>query len=298
MGLTVQIRGLRPGATMCLELLEKFSPDDIDCQISPDPSFRFEKSLELRNTGFRYPSAGESCLHGVSVRIARGECVGLVGRSGSGKSTVAMLLAGLLEPTAGELLVDGKTLTPGGRESFRHRVGFVPQNPLLLPGTIADNIALSRWGEEYDRAKVEVAGRLADMDFLRDNPHGLDYVIGDGGMGLSGGQAQRVSIARALFGDPEMLILDEATSSLDLASECAITRAIAGLRGRMTSVVIAHRLSTIEHCDRIIWLDAGRVVATGTPAEILPSYRESMGGERGHDGLTVVRNEELELATA
>ncbi len=277
MGLTIQIRGSRPMALQCLELLEGFSESKPIERIEPAPDFHFVHNLELRNASFSYPGSGE-CLHSLALMIQKGESVAVIGPSGAGKSTLAMILAGLLEPASGDMLVDGVPLTPEGREAYRHRVGYVPQNPLLLPGSIADNVALSRWGEGYDMEKVRNVCNMAAMDFLSDTPHGLSFPIGDGGQGLSGGQAQRVSIARALFHDPEVLIFDEATSSLDMASESVIGDTIRNLKGKVTSIIIAHRLTSIEKCDRMIWMANGEIVEVGTPEEIIPKYVSSLKG--------------------
>ncbi len=271
MGLTIQIRGVRPMALQCLELLEGFSRTKFAGRIEPDPSFQFTRSLELREASFSYPDSVE-CLHSLSLTIQKGESVAVIGPSGAGKSTLAMILAGLLEPSSGAVLVDDVPLAPEGREAYRHRVGYVPQNPLLLPGSIADNIALSRWGEGYDMEKVREVCDMAAMDFLPDIPNGLSFLIGDGGQGLSGGQAQRVSIARALFHDPEVLIFDEATSSLDIASESIIVETIRKLKDRVTSIVIAHRLTSIEKCDKVVWMANGEIVDMGFPGEIIPKY--------------------------
>ena len=276
MALTVQIRGSRPMAMRCLELLEDFSSKEAEATEAPDPDFRFTSGIDLREAGFRYPSAVADCLRNISLRIGKGDSVALVGPSGAGKSTLAMILAGLLEPASGDMLVDGEPLTPGRRSAYRSKVGFVPQNPLLLPGTVADNVALSRWGERYDREQVAEACRMAAMDFLEQDPRGMDLPIGAGGKGLSGGQAQRVSIARALFTDPDVLVFDEATSALDLGSEQAIVDTINRLSGKVTMIVIAHRLSSVENCRRVIWLDSGGVVKEGPPEEILPEYTNSL----------------------
>ncbi|MDR2935121.1 MAG: ATP-binding cassette domain-containing protein, partial [Candidatus Adiutrix sp.] len=208
--------------------------------------------------------------------VRRGERIGLIGASGAGKSTLALLLTGLVPPQEGRFLVDGRELTPAGRAAYVRLVGFVAQTPLLLPGTVADNVAFSRWGEEYDRREVEAACRRAAMDFVFSHPQGLDRRLGSGGQGLSGGQTQRVAIARAFFARPEIIIFDEATSALDQASENLIAEAVAGLAEKTTVVVIAHRLTTVEGCGRLIWLENGRVRAEGPPAEILPDYRAAV----------------------
>ncbi len=279
-GLTVQIRGVRVMALSCLELLEGFSSAEMPAAAAPDGTFHFTRSLVLENVCFRYPGADADALRGVSLSVEKGESVAIIGPSGSGKTTLALALAGLFEPASGTLRVDGAVLSPSTLAAYRNRVGFVPQSPLLLPGTVADNVALSRWGERYDRARVTEACRLAAMDFAFSDPRGIDMPIGDGGQGVSGGQAQRISIARALFTDPEILILDEATSALDQASEGMISQTVRNLGGRLTTFIIAHRVSTVEHCGRMIWMDGGTIVKMGAPADILPEYLAYMA-ERG-----------------
>jgi ABC-type multidrug transport system fused ATPase/permease subunit len=268
----ITIRSLRPAALICLELLETFIAEEPEPLPEPDPNFRFEKSLALEGAGFTYPGGRKLALSDLSLTINQGEKVGLIGLSGAGKSTLALLLTGLVSPQAGRFLVDGRALTPAGRAAYVRLVGFVPQSPLLLEGTVADNVAFSQWGEQYDRQRVEKACRGAAMEFVFDYPQGLDRRLGSGGQGLSGGQAQRVAIARALFTSPEIIIFDEATSSLDQASENVIASTIAGLSAKTTVVIIAHRLTTVENCDRLVWLEGGQVRDTGPPAEILPSY--------------------------
>ena len=275
-GCLVSIRGLRPAAMNCLELLETFIAEEPEHLPEPDPAFRFEKSLGLERAGFTYPGGRRPALSELSLNIRQGERVGLIGPSGAGKSTLALLLTGLVQPQAGRFLVDGEELSPGGRAAYVRLVGFVPQSPLLLEGTLADNVAFSQWGENYDMAKVEEMCRLAAMDFAFDHPQGLERRLGSGGRGLSGGQAQRVAIARALFTGPKIVIFDEATSSLDQASENLITETIMKLAGDTTVISIAHRLTTVENCSRLIWLEKGRVRETGPPAEILPRYRTAM----------------------
>jgi len=269
---TIAIRSLRLAAMSCLELLETFIAEDPEPRPEPDPGFRFEKSLALEAAGFTYPGSREPALSGLSLTISRGEKVGLIGVSGAGKSTLALLMTGLVAPQTGRFLVDGRELGPSARAAYVLMVGFVPQSPLLLQGTVADNVAFSRWGETYDRRAVEEACREAAMDFIFDRQEGPDLPLGAGGQGLSGGQAQRVAIARALFAKPEIIIFDEATSALDQASENLIAETIRKLKSENTVVIIAHRLSTVENCDRLIWLEGGQVRASGPPAQILPRY--------------------------
>jgi len=276
---TITIRGLRPAALVCLELLEIFITEEPEPLPEPDPGFRFEKSLAFETAAFTYPGGSAPALADLSLVINRGEKVGLIGLSGAGKSTLALLMTGLVEPQAGRFLVDGRELTSAGRAAYVRLVGFVPQSPLLLPGAVADNVAFSQWGEAYDRQAVAEACRQAAMYFIFDHPQGLDLPLGPGGQGLSGGQAQRVAIARALFARPEIIIFDEATSALDQASENIIAETIARLSQKVTVIIIAHRLTTVENCGRLIWLDGGRVREAGPPREILPRYRAAMAGK-------------------
>jgi ABC-type multidrug transport system fused ATPase/permease subunit len=272
----ITIRSLRPAALVCLELLETFISEEPEPLPEPDPDFRFEKNLTLEGAGFTYPGGLKPALSDLSLSINHGEKIGLIGLSGAGKSTLALLLTGLVQPQAGRFLVDGRALTPAGRAAYARLVGFVPQSPLLLPGTVADNVAFSQWGEKYDRPAAETACRRAAMDFIFEHTRGLDLPLGSGGQGLSGGQVQRVAIARALFTRPEIIIFDEATSALDQASENIITETISKLKAGTTVIVIAHRLTTVENCDRLIWLEGGRVRGEGSPREILPLYQAVM----------------------
>jgi ABC-type multidrug transport system fused ATPase/permease subunit len=279
---TISIRTLKPAALACLELLENFISEEPEPHPEPDPEFRFEKSLTLVDADFTYPAGQEAALKDVGLTIQKGNKIGLIGTSGAGKSTLALLLSGLVSPQTGRFLVDGQTLDPAGRAAYVQLVGFVPPSPLLLQGTVADNVAFSKWGEKYDREKVEKICRQAAMDFVFDHPKGLDRLLGSGGQGLSGGQAQRVAIARALFTKPEIIIFDEATSALDQASENIIGETIERLDKKTTVIIIAHRLSTVENCDRLIWLEEGRVRAEGPPMEILPHYKKDMA-EKAED---------------
>ena len=243
-------------------------------QAEPAPC-AFTSALELRNVAFRYPDTPDDradALHGLNVRIAKGSMVGFIGASGAGKSTVVGLLTGLLAPTSGELLVDGRSLTPERRGGWLKAIGYVPQAPFLLNASIAANIAFSHWGEPLDRERLEQCCRMAAMDFVSDLPQGLDTVIGERGVRLSGGQAQRVAIARALYNRPQLLLFDEATSALDGASEQAIQHTIESLGEHATLILVAHRLSTVRNCGHLYWLGNGTIVMHGPPAAILPRY--------------------------
>jgi ABC-type multidrug transport system fused ATPase/permease subunit len=291
LGCSVAIRGIKPRALLCLDLLETFTRERVEPEVEPDPGFRFERSLALKGASFRYPDSAGDSIRDISLTILKGQNVGLIGPSGAGKSTLALVLSGLVAPTGGLFEVDGRVLDPASRASYLMRLGYVPQNPLLMDGTLADNVAFSRWGQDYDRGRVLEACRLAAMDFVARDPASLDLVLGGHGGSLSGGEAQRVAIARALFVSPEVIIFDEATSALDLANEGAIRNTIGRIRGRITSIIIAHRLSTVEDCDLLFWIDSGRLVTSGPPSEIIPLYQASLsdgearaGGGDGPDG--------------
>ncbi len=271
----VDIRGKRPQAALCLELLEQFKALATTIP-EPDPDFRFADRLVLEQAAFRYPDSRKDALTGISLVIEKGESIGLIGASGAGKSTLGLVLSGLVPLRSGRMLVDGQVLTPEGRAALGRKTGFVPQQPFLLGGTVAENVAFSRWSQEYDPAEVEDACRRAAMDFIFEKPEGIKTRIGSDGNGLSGGQAQRLAIARALFARPDLLIMDEATSALDQSNENIIKQTIAGLNASITVIIIAHRLTTVESCDRIFWLEDGRLRDAGTPAEILPRYNEAM----------------------
>ncbi|MEK6806995.1 MAG: ABC transporter ATP-binding protein [Pseudomonadota bacterium] len=216
------------------------------------------ESLELRGVSFAY-AADRPVLEQVSLRINRGESVGVVGSSGTGKSTLGDLILGLLEPTGGEVLVNGSPARLG-TESWWHTVGFVPQAVFLSNDTLLHNIAFGVPETAIDRGKVARAASMAQLDeVIRQLPQGLDSMIGDYGVMLSGGQRQRVAIARALYHERQFLVLDEATSALDTETEKAVVQAVASLRGSVTTFIIAHRRSTLDSCDVIVEVKEGRL---------------------------------------
>lgn len=222
--------------------------------------------LTLDDVTFGY-APDRPALRDVTLTIEAGEVVGVIGPSGAGKSTLAQLLLGVRPPDAGVVRVAGVDLRTVQRRWWTRRIAFVAQDPLLFTGTVADNIRFFREGlSDADlRHAAASANVLADIEAL---PGGFATHLGERGSQLSGGQRQRLSIARALVGGPELLVLDEPTSALDGQSEALIRDTLAGLRGRVTTVIIAHRMSTLDICDRIIVIEDGRVTAYGTPAEL------------------------------
>lgn len=271
----VTIRSVHPMAMAVLELLEKLRNEPRAALPTPDENFSFVRCLSLRNVCFRYPGAEKDSLKNLTLDIPVGKKVGIIGPSGGGKSTLVGMLSGLLEPTGGEIMVDGQPLTPSRAAAFAQFIGYVPQTPFLFAGTLAENIAFSQWGKPWDKERVRDACRKAAIDFVDNHPLGLEQSIGENGAGLSGGQAQRVSIARAMYTYPKLLIFDEATSALDQANEDSIQRTIQHLSDEVTCIIVAHRLTTVEHCDFIIWMDKGEIVLQGESSYVLEQYRAS-----------------------
>jgi subfamily B ATP-binding cassette protein MsbA len=230
---------------------------------------RARGEVVYENVSFTYPTRSEPALSSVSLQVRPGETVALVGGSGGGKTTLANLLPRFYAPGAGRILLDGHDIQTLTLESLRANIALVSQEVVLFNDSIYANIAYGRMGGASAREVAAAAEAAHAMGFIRETPEGLDTLIGENGMRLSGGQRQRLAIARALLKNAPVLILDEATSSLDTESERQVQAALETLmRGRAT-LVIAHRLSTIERADRIVVLERGRVVESGRHAELL-----------------------------
>jgi subfamily B ATP-binding cassette protein MsbA len=223
--------------------------------------------IELRDVSVRYRDDQAPALDRLNLRVHHGETVALVGPSGAGKSTLVHLLPRFVDPSAGEVLLDGVPLVEWDVDALRRQFALVSQEVVLFNDSVAMNVAL---GTDVDPERVRAALRSANLlDFADSLPQGLDTLIGHNGSQLSGGQRQRLAIARAIYKDAPILILDEATSALDSESERAVQDALDRLMKGRTTLVIAHRLSTIEHADRVVAMDAGRVVEQGSHAELL-----------------------------
>jgi subfamily B ATP-binding cassette protein MsbA len=230
---------------------------------------RCRGEIELRGIELLYPGQLRTALNGVDIKCAAGTVTALVGPSGGGKTSLVSLIPRFYEPTAGEILLDGRELGDYNIKSLREQIAWVGQKVVLFNDTVARNIAYGALAGA-SRAEIENAARAANaMEFIERLPHGLDSNVGEGGALLSGGQRQRIAIARALLKNAPILILDEATSALDSESERLIQNALGRLMRDRTVVVIAHRLSTIEHADQIVVLDDGRVIEQGTHAALL-----------------------------
>jgi len=227
----------------------------------------FREKIEFDHVWFRYQD--EWILKDVSFTILKGETVAIVGPTGSGKSTIVQLLPRLYEVQQGQIRIDGKPIDAYTQRSLRDQIAFVSQKPFLFYDTIAANIA---FGRNFTREEVQTASKRAHAEeFIIRQPKQYDSMLAEAGQNLSGGQQQRLAIARALVKSAPILVLDEATSSLDVISENKIHSAIAALHGQVTQVIIAHRLGTIEHADRIIFIDRGEKIAEGSKDELLQS---------------------------
>lgn len=233
--------------------------------------------LTLDNVSFTYPGKHHPAVCGISVKITRGRSYGFVGMSGAGKSTLVDLIVGLYRPDGRGVLLDDASLYDFGMKTWQRQIGYVPQSPYIADDTLKANVALGTSRREVDEARVRQCLDLANLtEFVGTLPLGINTPVGDRGVRMSGGQRQRLSIARAFYQSPQLLVLDEATSSLDLVSEKEIQQAITRLRGKVTMLIIAHRLATVRECDEIIYIDEGCLVAHGTFEELLskvPGFR-------------------------
>jgi ABC-type multidrug transport system fused ATPase/permease subunit len=269
---SVELRRSRPVVMAYFDIWDDFLSEAGTHQPVPDPDFVFSQNLTLRDASFRYNNDFTDAISGVNLTVPKGSKVGLLGPSGSGKTSLALIMAGLVPPTEGEFLVDGKPLTAARREAYFRILGFVPQNPLILDGTLAENVAFSDWGSAGDEARVRRALKSVAADFVDEDPSGIEMLLSSAFRSLSGGQIQRVAIARAIYSDPQVIIFDEATSSLDHASENLIRRNLEQAGEEVTTVVITHSLSTVEFCDVVYWMEGGRIIRSGPPSEIIPLY--------------------------
>jgi len=240
---------------------------------APEP-LEFHRAIRLNRLRFRYAPDGPWVLDGLSLEIPKGARIGLVGSTGSGKSTTLDLLMALLSPTEGELLVDDEPVRGPRARAWQRTIAHVPQHIYLSDATVAENIAFGVPANAIDMERVRQAARQAQIaEFIEGRPEGYGAVVGERGIRLSGGQRQRIGIARALYKQASVLVLDEATSALDNLTEQSVLDAIDGLDRELTILLIAHRLTTVRRCDRIVELEHGAVIATGTYDELLGSSR-------------------------
>ncbi len=264
--------GILPQITKGTDALSSVSEimnvTEVERSIDNPKPININGDVEFKNVTYQYPNGKVNVVSDFSLDVKKGECVAFVGSSGSGKTTIMNLIIGLLLPTSGDLLIDGISIKEYDLQSYRHNISVVPQNSILFTGTIRDNITygLERYTEEELNKVVEMANI---SEFIKDLPDGLNTQVGEHGDKLSGGQKQRITIARALIRNPKILILDEATSALDNISEYYVQKAISASVSGRTTFIVAHRLSTIRNADKIVVMDNGRCVETGTYEELM-----------------------------
>lgn len=269
-----QSRNAKDSLANVLALIKQ--PLPAEALLPPPKPLALLQSLRLEDVRFRYGSELPEVLRGVDLEIRRGERIGLIGSTGSGKSTLVDLIMGLLEPTAGRILVDGVNLydplQPERLAAWRAAIAHVPQSIYLADSSIAENIAFGIPKELINHEHVRQAAQQAQIaGFIDGSPQGYATFVGERGIRLSGGQRQRIGIARALYKRAKLLVLDEATAALDNATEQAVMEAVEGLSRDLTIVMIAHRLSTVSSCDRVIRLQQGCIEAEGPPRLLIGS---------------------------
>jgi HlyD family secretion protein len=272
-----QIYGNIAGIKGCIAAFESMQQDLANSMITkievlkPDKSFLNPKQkISLENITFSYPGKTEPTLNQLNMTIPANSVIGIVGSSGSGKSTLIDILLGLIDPQLGQLKVDGKIIHDQNRRRWQNTIGFVAQSIFLSEGTIAENVAFGIPQDQIDLEQVQHVLKLSHLsDLVQSLEKGMHTKVGERGVQLSGGQRQRVGIARALYHEAEVLVFDEATSSLDGITERMIMEAIHEFKGQKTIIMIAHRLKTVKKCDKIFFIDKGQVVDQGTYQKLI-----------------------------
>jgi len=248
------------------EAMDNLSKEEAEPENAPRLSF--EKQIEFRDVSFAYQGSEEAVLRHVSFTLDKGSITALVGRSGAGKTTIADLLLGFLQPTEGEILIDGVALNYETLPGWRHGLGYIPQEPLILNASVREN--LQRFHPHAtEEEMIEALKKSQAWGFVSNLKEGLDTTLGDQGVRLSGGERQRIVLARVLLGNPRLIIMDEATSAMDYESETAVRQAIRELDKQITVVVIAHRLATVRTAQNALVLENGTITEDGNLTELL-----------------------------
>jgi ATP-binding cassette subfamily C protein len=239
-------------------------------------ALKFRSRLELRDVVVRYPGAERPVLGPITLSVECGQSIGIIGPTGAGKTTLLEVLAGLIVPTEGSITLDGCNLDKETSAAWRRAIGYVAQDVFIFDDTIAANVVC---GRTYDEAKLERALASAALKpFVASLPEGAATPLGSFGDLLSGGQRQRIGIARAVYHEPDILFLDEATAGLDVHTEAQVLTDIQRRAGRLTRIIVAHRLSAVANCDNVILLEGGRVKSIGPPGEVLAGFAALAGG--------------------
>jgi len=238
---------------------------------SQQSAMHLNQAITLNNIVFRYPNSASPALNGINLSIPAKSTVGLVGATGSGKTTTVDLILGLLDAQEGMLLIDGQMITENNKRTWQNVIGYVPQQVYLTDDTVAANIAFGIEPEKVDHIALERAAKIANLHefVINELPQQYQNIVGERGVRLSGGQRQRIGIARALYHNPQVLIFDEATSALDNLTEQAVMEAVNNLSHNITIILIAHRLSTVKKCDQIVLMEQGAIKAQGTFNELM-----------------------------
>ncbi len=266
------IHALKPVHRDMKDLKEFY--EDVKSNSRNKEKLPFEHSIEIKNVWFQYPNSDEYVLKNVNLAIGKETAIGFVGPSGAGKSTIVDVILGLLEPKKGQVMVDGKNISEEKR-AWQNNVGYIPQFIYLTDDTIRNNIAFGIPEEMISVDKIQDAVEAAQLEELIDDlPQGLDTKVGEDGVQLSGGQRQRIGIARALYDNPDVLIMDEGTSSLDNKTEKQVISAIEALKGERTIIMIAHRLTTVKNCDQLFMMKKGEIVNRGNYKKLLDKSKE------------------------
>lgn len=264
--ISTQLSMLRNSAPCLHEILADLKAGKQICRRHETPDtnmITFQSQICLDNISFRYEGADKNVLEGISLAIPRNSMTGFAGTSGAGKTTIIDLILGLLEPSTGSVTVDGVDIRTGIR-SWQRKLGYIPQNIYICDDTVRKNIAFGLQDEEIDEKRVAEAVRTAQLGkFIEQLPDGLNTVVGERGARISGGERQRIGIARALYHNPEILIMDEATASLDNLTEKAFMEAVNAISGKITIIIIAHRLTTLKNCNLIYFINNGTLDSGG-----------------------------------
>jgi ABC-type multidrug transport system fused ATPase/permease subunit len=267
----ISLQNLRFAVPVINTLYKELQLSEGDLLLRSNKTFLLKDSLVLNKVSFRYPKVDRFSLQDITINIRKGTSVGFIGGSGAGKSTLIDIILGLLKPESGSMKMDGVDILKNLR-SWQDLIGYVPQTIYLTDDTLRRNIAFGLANEQIDESAIWNSIRSAQLEsYVNELPKGLDTIVGERGIRLSGGQRQRIGIARALYHDPEILVLDEATSSLDTKTEQGVMNTVSALQGKKTVLIVAHRLSTIKHCDYLFRLDNGKIINSGKANDVLDS---------------------------
>ena len=266
----IQIRFNKDGVHRLYEdFLYLKNTDKVPSSPTNEKNGRVFSTLELKNVGFSYKNSGLKTLNNISMKVKAGQSIGIIGASGSGKTTLIDVLLGLLDPSSGQALFNGNDLSKQD-VSWRSHVAYLPQQTYLIDDTLKNNVAIGETNQEIDINLVIDSLKKANLkDFVKNLPSGIDTMIGERGVKISGGQRQRIALARAFYYGRDILVMDEATSSLDNETENRIIEELNALHGQKTMILISHSMSTVKHCDYIYRLENGSIVESGIPEDII-----------------------------